>query len=159
MRIKTSTLSLPLSISLSFSVSLHHLTSLLNHFDRSQLLLFLSFSFYSFLSTYSQSYSKSSFQNNYIAWNIRDIIAAGAVGLKLHEDWGTTPAAINNCLNVADEEDIQVRRKQRRIKWNFKGYFLRNLLSIFSFPLSYPLHTPLFFHALSFSLMHNFPYF
>jgi len=35
-------------------------------------------------------------------------IDAGAIGLKLHEDWGTTPAAINNCLNVADEKDIQV---------------------------------------------------
>jgi urease alpha subunit len=30
------------------------------------------------------------------------------VGLKLHEDWGTTPAAIDNCLTVADLEDIQV---------------------------------------------------
>lgn len=37
-----------------------------------------------------------------------DIIAAGAVGLKLHEDWGTTPAAIDNCLRVADAEDVQV---------------------------------------------------
>ena len=37
-----------------------------------------------------------------------DIIAAGACGLKLHEDWGTTPAAIDNCLTVADLEDIQV---------------------------------------------------
>ena len=159
MRIKTSTLSLPLSISFSFSISLRHLTSRLIPFNRSQLLLFLSFSLYFFLPTYFQSYSKSSFQNNLIAWNIRDIIAAGAVGLKLHEDWGTTPAAINNCLNVADEEDVQVRRKQLRIKWNFQGYFLRHLLSIFSFPLSYPLHTLLFFPALSFSLMHNFPYF
>ena len=35
-------------------------------------------------------------------------IAAGAIGLKLHEDWGTTPAAIDCCLNVADEHDIQV---------------------------------------------------
>ena len=35
-------------------------------------------------------------------------INAGAIGLKLHEDWGTTPASINNCLNVADEQDIQV---------------------------------------------------
>ena len=35
-------------------------------------------------------------------------IAAGAVGLKLHEDWGTTPAAIDTCLAVADEQDIQV---------------------------------------------------
>ncbi len=35
-------------------------------------------------------------------------MAAGAMGLKLHEDWGTTPAAINNCLAVADEQDVQV---------------------------------------------------
>ena len=35
-------------------------------------------------------------------------IAAGAIGLKLHEDWGTTPAAIDNCLTVADETDTQV---------------------------------------------------
>lgn len=30
------------------------------------------------------------------------------MGLKLHEDWGSTPAAIDNCLTVADEYDIQV---------------------------------------------------
>jgi urease subunit alpha len=35
-------------------------------------------------------------------------IAAGAIGLKLHEDWGTTPAAIDNCLNVAEVTDTQV---------------------------------------------------
>src|SRR6266481_3261512 len=35
-------------------------------------------------------------------------IAAGAIGLKLHEDWGTTPAAIDCCLRVADELDVQV---------------------------------------------------
>ncbi|MFM2262252.1 MAG: urea amidohydrolase (urease) alpha subunit, partial [Pseudomonadota bacterium] len=35
-------------------------------------------------------------------------IEAGAIGLKLHEDWGTTPAAIDNCLNVADDTDTQV---------------------------------------------------
>ena len=37
-----------------------------------------------------------------------EIILAGAAGLKLHEDWGTTPAAIVNCLNVADKYDVQV---------------------------------------------------
>ncbi len=37
-----------------------------------------------------------------------EIIEAGVVGLKLHEDWGTTPASIDNCLNVADKYDIQV---------------------------------------------------
>ncbi|MFG6440427.1 urease subunit alpha [Roseateles sp. LKC17W] len=35
-------------------------------------------------------------------------IDAGAIGLKLHEDWGTTPAAIDNCLNVAERTDTQV---------------------------------------------------
>jgi len=38
----------------------------------------------------------------------REQILAGAIGLKLHEDWGTTPAAIDNCLTVADEFDVQV---------------------------------------------------
>ncbi|MBW0147238.1 urease subunit alpha [Marinobacter arenosus] len=35
-------------------------------------------------------------------------IKAGAMGLKLHEDWGTTPASIDNCLTVADKYDVQV---------------------------------------------------
>jgi len=35
-------------------------------------------------------------------------IAAGAIGLKLHEDWGTTPAAIDCCLSMADKHDVQV---------------------------------------------------
>ncbi|MDP2028865.1 MAG: urease subunit alpha [Thiobacillus sp.] len=39
---------------------------------------------------------------------LREQVRAGAMGLKLHEDWGTTPAAIDNCLTVADEMDVQV---------------------------------------------------
>ena len=39
---------------------------------------------------------------------LREQVAAGAIGLKLHEDWGTTPAAIDCCLGVADDMDIQV---------------------------------------------------
>lgn len=39
---------------------------------------------------------------------LNEQIVAGALGLKLHEDWGTTPAAIDNCLNVAEAHDIQV---------------------------------------------------
>ena len=39
---------------------------------------------------------------------LREQIEAGAMGLKLHEDWGTTPAAIDCCLGVADEFDVQV---------------------------------------------------
>ncbi len=39
---------------------------------------------------------------------LEEQVAAGAIGLKLHEDWGTTPAAIDNCLTVADAMDVQV---------------------------------------------------
>ena len=39
---------------------------------------------------------------------LEEQIRAGAIGLKLHEDWGTTPAAIDNCLNVAEALDVQV---------------------------------------------------
>src|SRR5436190_131821 len=39
---------------------------------------------------------------------LREQLRAGALGLKLHEDWGTTPAAIDQCLAVADEFDVQV---------------------------------------------------
>jgi urease len=40
---------------------------------------------------------------------LEDIVRAGAAGLKLHEDWGSTPATIINCLNVGDKYDVQVR--------------------------------------------------
>jgi len=39
---------------------------------------------------------------------LREQLEAGAMGLKLHEDWGTTPAAIDCCLGVAEEYDVQV---------------------------------------------------
>ncbi len=39
---------------------------------------------------------------------LRQQVEAGAIGLKLHEDWGTTPAAIDCCLSVAEETDVQV---------------------------------------------------
>ncbi len=39
---------------------------------------------------------------------LREQVRAGVIGLKLHEDWGTTLAAIDNCLTVADEMDVQV---------------------------------------------------
>ena len=39
---------------------------------------------------------------------LREQVRAGALGLKLHEDWGTTPAAIHQCLTIADEFDVQV---------------------------------------------------
>ena len=40
--------------------------------------------------------------------NLFEQVNAGACGLKLHEDWGTTPSTINSCLNVADTLDVQV---------------------------------------------------
>lgn len=39
---------------------------------------------------------------------LEDIVRAGAAGLKLHEDWGSTPSAIVNCLDVGDKYDVQV---------------------------------------------------
>src|SRR6185295_13173867 len=46
--------------------------------------------------------------NARLAPALREQVEAGAVGLKLHEDWGTTPAAIDAALRVADEYDVQV---------------------------------------------------
>jgi len=46
--------------------------------------------------------------NGSLAKPLREQVEAGACGLKLHEDWGTTPATIDTCLTVADEFDIQV---------------------------------------------------
>ncbi len=46
--------------------------------------------------------------NTSLPEGLHEQIRAGVVGLKLHEDWGTTPAAIDNCLTVADKEDVQV---------------------------------------------------
>ncbi|PKO58929.1 MAG: urease subunit alpha [Betaproteobacteria bacterium HGW-Betaproteobacteria-19] len=39
---------------------------------------------------------------------LNEQVEAGVIGLKLHEDWGTTPAAIDNCLTVAEQHDVQV---------------------------------------------------
>jgi len=39
---------------------------------------------------------------------LEEQVVAGVMGLKLHEDWGTTPASIDNCLSVADKHDVQV---------------------------------------------------
>jgi urease subunit alpha len=46
--------------------------------------------------------------NTSLSNGLIDQVRAGAIGLKLHEDWGTTPTAIDCCLSVADDEDIQV---------------------------------------------------
>ena len=46
--------------------------------------------------------------NSSASEGLLDQIRAGAVGLKLHEDWGTTPATIDTCLSIAEDEDVQV---------------------------------------------------
>jgi urease subunit alpha len=46
--------------------------------------------------------------NASLAEPLAEQVRAGAIGLKLHEDWGTTPAAIDNCLAVAEDMDVQV---------------------------------------------------
>ena len=46
--------------------------------------------------------------NSSLPESLREQIRAGAIGLKLHEDWGSTPAAIDQCLTVAEEFDVQV---------------------------------------------------
>src|SRR6202008_1981004 len=46
--------------------------------------------------------------NSSLPESLREQVRAGALGLKMHEDWGTTPAAIDNSLSVADEFDVQV---------------------------------------------------
>src|SRR6185436_979317 len=46
--------------------------------------------------------------NSSLPESLREQVRAGALGLKLHEDWGTTPAAIDQCLAVAEEFDVQV---------------------------------------------------
>ena len=46
--------------------------------------------------------------NSSLPDSLREQIRAGALGLKLHEDWGTTPSAIDQCLTVAEEFDVQV---------------------------------------------------
>jgi urease subunit alpha len=58
----------------------------------------------------------------------REQIRAGAIGLKLHEDWGTTPAAIDNCLRVADEMDVQVAIHTDTL--NESGYLEATLAAI-----------------------------
>ena len=48
-----------------------------------------------------------------------EMIKGGACALKLHEDWGTTPAAIDNCLSVADDYDKTVKSRDRLVMWTW----------------------------------------
>ena len=65
-------------------------------------------------------------------------IDAGACGLKLHEDWGTTPAAIDNCLSVADDLDVQVLIHTDTL--NESG-FVENTVSAFKGRTIHAFHT------------------
>ncbi|KAL2895952.1 Urease [Bienertia sinuspersici] len=71
-----------------------------------------------------------------------DIIVARAMGLKLHEDWGSTPAAIDNCLSVAEEYDIQVLAIMSSIWkgigiWNIQISLVPVVVDIFIVALTY----------------------
>ncbi len=65
-------------------------------------------------------------------------VRAGAMGLKLHEDWGTTPAAIDNCLDVADAMDVQVAIHTDTL--NESG-FVENTLAAFKDRTIHTFHT------------------
>ena len=65
-------------------------------------------------------------------------VEAGACSLKLHEDWGTTPAAIDCCLSVADEMDVQVMIHTDTL--NESG-FVENTVSAFKGRTIHAFHT------------------
>jgi len=65
-------------------------------------------------------------------------VEAGAMGLKLHEDWGTTPGAIDNCLSVADKYDVQVAIHTDTL--NESG-FVENTLAAFKDRTIHTYHT------------------
>ncbi|NEP17622.1 MAG: urease subunit alpha [Leptolyngbya sp. SIO4C1] len=65
-------------------------------------------------------------------------IRAGAVGLKLHEDWGTTPATIDACLSVADEFDVQVAIHTDTLN---EAGFVENTIAAFKNRVIHTYHT------------------
>jgi urease subunit alpha len=69
---------------------------------------------------------------------LNEQVEAGAMGLKLHEDWGTTPAAIDNCLCVAEEQDVQVAIHTDTL--NESG-FVENTLAAFKGRTIHAYHT------------------
>jgi len=70
--------------------------------------------------------------------SLNEQVEAGAMGLKLHEDWGTTPAAIDNCLDVAEKYDIQVAIHTDTL--NESG-FVENTLAAFKGRTIHAYHT------------------
>ncbi|MFZ6658058.1 urease subunit alpha [Undibacterium sp. TJN19] len=69
---------------------------------------------------------------------LEEQIRAGAIGLKLHEDWGTTPQAIDNCLSVADQMDVQVAIHSDTLN---EGGFLEHTLAAFKDRTIHTFHT------------------
>ncbi len=69
---------------------------------------------------------------------LEEQIRAGVIGLKLHEDWGSTPAAIDNCLSVADRMDIQVAIHTDTLN---EGGFLEHTLAAFKDRTIHTFHT------------------
>ena len=69
---------------------------------------------------------------------LEEQIHAGAIGLKLHEDWGSTPAAIDNCLSVAERFDIQVALHSDTLN---EGGFLQDTLAAFRDRTIHTFHT------------------
>ena len=65
-------------------------------------------------------------------------IKAGAMGLKLHEDWGTTPAAIDTCLSVADKYDVQVAIHTDTLN---EAGFVENTIAAFKDRVIHTYHT------------------
>jgi len=69
---------------------------------------------------------------------LEEQVHAGAIGLKLHEDWGSTPAAIDNCLSVADQLDVQVAIHSDTLN---EGGFLEHTLAAFKDRTIHTFHT------------------
>ncbi|MEO0489918.1 MAG: urease subunit alpha [Cyanobacteria bacterium J06659_2] len=65
-------------------------------------------------------------------------VQAGAMGLKLHEDWGTTPAAIDTCLSVADDYDVQVAIHTDTLN---EAGFVENTIAAFKNRVIHTYHT------------------
>ncbi len=65
-------------------------------------------------------------------------VVAGAMGLKLHEDWGTTPAAIDTCLSVADDYDVQVAIHTDTLN---EAGFVENTIAAFKNRVIHTYHT------------------
>ena len=69
---------------------------------------------------------------------LEEQVLAGAIGLKLHEDWGSTPAAIDNCLSVAERMDVQVAIHSDTLN---EGGFLEHTLAAFKDRTIHTFHT------------------